>query len=154
MVGTGPLASHGRASTVTFESAWPNLELRLEEAPDRCFEAVLDHDMIRRVLVNLCDNSSLALGDRRGRATLALSATDDAVCLDVVDDGPGIDDNVRGRLFEPYTTTRRIGQGMGLGLAISKKILLDLGGDLELIASSPAGTTFRLTFNRRLSEEA
>ena len=65
--------------------------------------------------------------------------------LDVADDGPGVDEAVRGRLFEPYTTSRGIGEGMGLGLAISKKILLDHGGDLELVASSAAGTTFRLT---------
>ncbi len=141
----------------TFESAWPNLELRLDpgaEGGAGDFDAVLDRDMIRRVLVNLCDNSALALGDGQGRVTLSLSATEDSVCLDVADDGPGVDDKVRSRLFEPYTTTRRIGQGMGLGLAISKKILLDLGGDLELLDSSTAGTTFRLTLNRHVAPEA
>ncbi len=154
----------------TFASAWPNLELRLApqtpgsgfeavldrvelrpepQMPGPGFYAVLDRDMIRRVLVNLCDNSSLAKGDGQGRVTLTLSAGADSVRLDVADDGPGIDQAVRSRLFEPYTTTRRIGQGMGLGLAISKKILLDLGGDLELLETSPAGATFRLTFSRR-----
>ncbi len=136
----------------TFQAAWPNLEIRFE-APDPetdpgC-EAVLDRDMVRRVLVNLCDNSSLALGDSRGRMALTLAARPEGVVLEVADDGPGIDDAVRSRLFEPYTTTRRIGHGMGLGLAISKKILLDLGGDLELAGSSAAGATFRLTFRRR-----
>ena len=53
--------------------------------------------------------------------------------------------SIRPRLFEPYTTSRDIGQGMGLGLAISKKILLDHGGDLDLVASTSEGTTFRLT---------
>lgn len=43
---------------------------------------------------------------------------------------------------------------MGLGLAISKKILLDHGGDLELVSSSGAGTTFRLTFPRRVEDAA
>lgn len=138
----------------TFESAWPNLELRRgPDLPTVGCEAVLDRDMIRRVLVNLCDNSALALGDQRGRVTLGLTANEDSVCLGVADDGPGVDDKVRSRLFEPYTTTRRIGQGMGLGLAISKKILLDLGGDLELLETSPAGATFRLTFHRRPPEE-
>ncbi len=149
------LATLAADFTTTFESAWPNLELRLKPdppGPGPSFTAVLDRDMIRRVLVNLCDNSSLAKGDGQGRVTLTLSAEDDAVRLDVADDGPGIDAKVRSRLFEPYTTTRRIGQGMGLGLAISKKIMLDLGGDLELLASSPAGATFRLSFTRRLSE--
>jgi len=63
----------------------------------------------------------------------------------VADDGPGIEEEVRSRLFEPYTTTRSIGDGMGLGLAISKKIMLDHGGDLELEDSSPEGTAFRVS---------
>jgi C4-dicarboxylate-specific signal transduction histidine kinase len=105
--------------------------------------------MLRQVLVNLCDNSALAVKDRgtgRGKVVFTLSRTDTGTALDVADDGPGISSEVRPRLFEPYTTSRRIGEGMGLGLAISRKILLDHGGDLELLATSPAGTTFRLLF--------
>jgi signal transduction histidine kinase len=74
--------------------------------------------------------------------------------LDVTDDGPGLAPEIRSRVFEPYATTRRVGEGMGLGLAIAKKILLDHGGDLELVASSGAGATFRLTFSRRLEDAA
>ncbi len=65
--------------------------------------------------------------------------------IDVKDDGPGVDESIRSRLFEPYVTTRSVGEGMGLGLAISKKILLDHGGDLELLDSSGNGAAFRLT---------
>ncbi|MEM7583545.1 MAG: ATP-binding protein [Acidobacteriota bacterium] len=139
----------------TFEAAWANLTLRFE-AQDASVDAVvpLDRDMVRRVLVNLCDNSSLALGDTAGTVTLSLSATPESVFLDVADDGPGVDESIRSRLFEPYTTTRSIGKGMGLGLAICKKILLDHDGDLELLDSSSAGATFRLTFNRRPPEDA
>ncbi|MCP4560794.1 MAG: two-component sensor histidine kinase, partial [Bosea sp.] len=101
--------------------------------------------MLRQVLVNLCDNSSLALGDRRGRLELGLGSDAEGPFVEVSDDGPGIADEVRSRLFEPYTTTRTIGHGMGLGLAISKKIMLDHDGDLELLRTSEDGTTFRLT---------
>jgi len=141
----------------TFDSAWPNLELAFSppgEAERESTTVALDRDMVRRVLVNLCDNSSHALAERSGTVTLTLEASQEVVFLDVADDGPGIDDGVHPRLFEPYTTTRTIGEGMGLGLAISKKILLDLGGDLELQESSPAGAVFRLTFNRRMPEDA
>jgi C4-dicarboxylate-specific signal transduction histidine kinase len=48
------------------------------------------------------------------------------------------------RLFQPYASGRASGEGMGLGLAISRKLLLDQGGDLELVGTSPAGTVFRL----------
>ena len=49
------------------------------------------------------------------------------------------------RIFEPYTTTRKIGEGMGLGLAICRKILLDHGGDLEWVEAPGPGATFRLS---------
>ncbi|PYQ64802.1 MAG: hypothetical protein DMF53_06815 [Acidobacteria bacterium] len=141
----------------TFAAAWPDLDLRFE-TPDQPLPAALDRDMLRQVLVNLCDNSSLAIraaGEERGTVTLrAGEAGSGSVYLDVADDGPGIAPEIRSRVFEPYATTRRVGEGMGLGLAICKKILLDHGGDLELRSSSGAGTTFRLTFPRRVEDAA
>lgn len=136
----------------TFASAWPNLALRCDPA-GRPLPAAVDRDMLRQVLVNLCDNSSLALRSQRqdgqGTVTLRLGETHRAVALDVADDGPGIPPEIRARVFDPYVTTRQVGEGMGLGLAIAKKILLDHEGDLEVLESSSAGTTFRLTFPRR-----
>ena len=126
----------------TFDRAWPLTRLDIEPAAcDSCMVRI-DREMLRQVLVNLCNNSAMA-----GAARVAFRAHDDGsrVSLDVADDGGGMDPSVRARLFEPYTTTRPIGEGMGLGLAISKKIMLDHSGDLELLDASP-GTTFRLTF--------
>lgn len=134
----------------TFARAWPNLNLRLEPAPGR-LDAAIDREMLRQVLVNLCDNSSLALGGRCGTVTLRPGETARDVFLEVSDDGPGVDPGIRPRIFEPYVTSRRPGEGMGLGLAISRKILLDHGGDLELAESSQAGTTFRLLLPKALT---
>ena len=141
----------------TFEGAWPNLTLQVEQinaeqteaaSVDASLEADIDGEMLRQVLVNLVDNASHAMAakDQTGVVTIRLDRDGEAVHLDVSDDGPGIDASVRTRLFEPYTTTRGIGEGMGLGLAICRKILLDHGGELELVESSERGTTFRLTF--------
>lgn len=139
--------------TDLFAAAWPELTLRFtapEKPVDVC-DVLIDSEMLRQVLVNLCDNSALALRERgRGTGTVAFSITalDEGVALDVEDDGPGVLPEIRGRIFEPYTTSRKIGEGMGLGLAISRKILLDHGGDLELLRTSEAGTVFRLLFPR------
>ncbi len=138
----------------TFAAAWPNLELCVEapEEPERADLTVeVDREMVRRALVNLCDNSSLARKEGRGMVLLRLGGTPHDVVLDVTDDGPGIAEEIRPRLFEPYATTRQPGEGMGLGLAIAKKILLDHGGDLDLRETSlsgTTGTTFRLLLPR------
>jgi two-component system, NtrC family, nitrogen regulation sensor histidine kinase NtrY len=128
----------------TFAAAWPGLCLRAE-LPEAACTARVDRAMMRQVLVNLCDNSARALAGCPGEARLVLRPGfgSEWVTLDVCDNGPGVPAAVRGRIFEPYVTTSPPGQGMGLGLAISRKILLDHGGDLEL-RESESGAAFRL----------
>ncbi|MEM8931340.1 MAG: ATP-binding protein [Acidobacteriota bacterium] len=147
----------------TFESAWPDLDLSVggsrEVATDgESFEVLADRDMLRQILVNLCDNAALAIrssGAVRGAVKFTLGADAEQIVLTVADDGPGVDASVRGRIFEPYVTTRKIGEerdggaGMGLGLAICRKIALDHGGDLELMpAELDGGAAFRLSLPR------
>jgi signal transduction histidine kinase len=133
-----------------FAAGWPGLTLRFEP-PAAAPPAMVDPEMLRQVLVNLCDNSALALreaGRSSGAVVFRLHEVQEGVALEVADDGPGIPGEIRSRLFQPYTTSRKVGEGMGLGLAISRKILLDHGGDLELLRSADTGTAFRLLFPR------
>lgn len=133
----------------TFQEAWSNLTLTLEEPAEKV-HARADRDMLRQVLVNLADNASLAIKARgaepsTGRLTYSLANEGEMTALRVTDNGPGIAEDILPRLFEPYTTTRKVGEGMGLGLAICRKIALDHGGDLEVEKTSDDGTVFRLT---------
>ena len=124
----------------TFGNAWPSLVLR-----DGGGDAIVcvDRDMLRQVFVNLCSNSA-----RAGASVVALSIVKNGprVMLDLRDDGSGIAPSLRARVFDPYVTTRRIGEGMGLGLSISRKLMLDHGGDLVLVETSEKGTVLRLVF--------
>lgn len=129
---------------VTFAPAWPDIRLEMQESEEAAMVNA-DGEMLRQVLVNLATNSALAIGDRGGTLAFRLFQEGGAIHVDVADDGPGVAPEVRARLFEPYTTTRGIGEGMGLGLAISRKIMLDHDGDLDLIDSTSGGATFRLT---------
>lgn len=124
----------------TFERAWPGLAIGHTGG-----DAVVcaDRDMLRQVLVNLCANSA---GAGATSVTLSIAGHGPGARLDVRDDGSGVPASLRERLFDPYVTTRRIGEGMGLGLSISRKVMLDHGGDLELVESSERGSLFRLTF--------
>lgn len=124
----------------TFANAWPSLALQ-----DGGRDAIvcMDRDMIRQVLVNLCTNS-VGAGARGVGFSIVKNGAH--VMLDVRDDGSGIPASLRGRVFDPYVTTRKIGEGMGLGLSISRKLMLDHGGDLVLLETSEKGTVFRLVF--------
>jgi signal transduction histidine kinase len=124
----------------TFANAWPSMALQ-----DGGGDAVVcvDRDMLRQVLVNLCSNSAGAGAKSIGFAIVKSTAR---VLLDVRDDGSGIPASLRARVFDPYVTTRKVGEGMGLGLSISRKLMLDHGGDLVLVEASEKGTMFRLVF--------
>ncbi|HVG06531.1 MAG TPA: ATP-binding protein [Thermoanaerobaculia bacterium] len=127
----------------TFDLAWPSLALRVSASGQ--FLAAVDRELLRQTLVNLCDNSAHA---QARTVNFQVGRNGTGIYVEVTDDGPGIAPEIRGRVFEPYVTTRKVGEGMGLGLAISKKILLDHGGDLELVKTSEAGTTFRITLQQ------
>ena len=128
-----------------FGEAWENLTLRAEPiSPDPIVR--LDREQVRQVLFNLCQNASRAMEGARGNVTFTIAAWPGGVALIVTDDGPGIPEKVGTHLFKPYVTTRAIGEGMGLGLAISKKIMLDHGGDLLLGHTDATGTSFHLRF--------
>ena len=99
--------------------------------------------MLRQVLVNLCSNSA---GAGAQHVAFWIAKNGARVLLDVRDDGTGVPPALRARVFDPYVTTRKIGEGMGLGLSISRKLMLDHGGDLVLLDTSEKGTVFRLTF--------
>jgi signal transduction histidine kinase len=127
----------------SYSNAWSNVCLSL--ATDKDLLVCVDEEMLRQVLANLCDNSSRAVSPNSGAVSISAIRHREIVVIEVADNGPGVADSVLDRLFEPYATTRNVGDGMGLGLAICKKVMLEHGGDLELAQTSPQGTTMRLT---------
>ncbi len=134
----------------SFARSWPRLRLEVEARVSPA-PAAVDGELLRQVLVNLCENSNAALaeaGREEGSVRLVVAEAAGRTTLDVADDGPGVSAQARERLFRPYATFRR--GGTGLGLAISRKILLDHGGELELMPA-PVGATFRLTLSQRSS---
>ena len=103
---------------------------------------------IRQVISNLLVNAYDALPDR-GCLTIVTSrlTEPDRVMLQVVDDGPGIPDEMRARIFEPFFTTKQ-GTGTGLGLWVSDTIVTKHGGTIEVKSRTEEpdrGTTFEVT---------
>lgn len=93
---------------------------------------------LEQVLVNLLQNGLDAAG-RKGTIELSIEVEQRFCDLRVTDDGPGLDEGARDRLFQPFATTKQ--NGLGLGLVISRDIMRALGGDLTLEPSA-SGAAF------------
>lgn len=93
--------------------------------------AAIDAGRLEQVLLNLLLNAADAI-DGEGTIGLRGRRTGDGVELTVDDDGPGIPDAVRASLFEPFVSTKEIGRGTGLGLAVCRGLVEGAGGTIEL----------------------
>jgi two-component system nitrogen regulation sensor histidine kinase NtrY len=101
----------------------------------------LDPVQIKRVLINLLDNGVTVLADGGTVSTvLRLDRENKVVRMTVSDNGPGMSEQVRRRLFEPYFSTRK--SGTGLGLAIANTIITEHNGSIHVRDNSPSGTVF------------
>lgn len=99
---------------------------------------------LNQVWTNLIDNA-LAAMDGSGTLTLASWHEDGHAYVEVRDTGTGIDPEVRPRIFEPFFSTKPVGQGTGLGLDISYRIVVNKHrGDIR-VSSSPGDTRFRVS---------
>jgi signal transduction histidine kinase len=130
-----------RASALVFAGVRNGPTLAIDPSLDaialRC-----DQDRLVQVLVNLLQNAHDALR-ASGKGTIAVSAQREEpgmISLIVEDDGPGIDLRVRGRLFEPFTTTKPPGEGTGLGLYTSYMLVRAMHGTLQLEPRAEGGT--------------
>jgi len=134
----------------TYRSHGAVLELAL---PDDLPAVMADGDQIGQVVLNLLVNAQQALaavdGERRVYVSTGIEPRreqrEPRVWLRVADSGPGVTEAVRERIFEPFFTTKAEGLGTGLGLAVSRSIVREHGGDLQLEASGASGASFRLS---------
>ncbi len=115
------------------------LELELDQEP---VPVVADPVGLRRLLLNLVLNAGDAVSDDGGTVTVKVEHAAGRAVLEVADDGPGIPDEARDRLFEPFFTLRRHGRGSGLGLAVVYSIVAAHNGDIDVRSQAGAGSRF------------
>ncbi|MHA7882536.1 two-component system sensor histidine kinase NtrB [Nitratireductor rhodophyticola] len=108
-------------------------------------EVFVDRVQIQQILINLMRNAMEAMRESTQRELRVSVASDGAgaIDIDVSDTGSGVPDEIAESLFKPFVSSKR--GGMGVGLAISKRIAEAHGGMLRLVESSREGTTFRFT---------
>jgi len=81
--------------------------------------------------------------------TIRTQAVGANVLIEVEDSGPGVPAEIRSRIFEPFYTTKRAGQGTGLGLSVSYGIIRDHDGDISVSDAPGGGARFTITLPTR-----
>ncbi len=108
-------------------------------------EVTLPAPRLTQVLLNIVLNAGAAVAAHRdtGKVTIRARAIDAArVRIEVDDDGPGVAPAVRDRLFEPFVTTKDVGEGTGLGLAVCRGLVESVGGEVGFDATHEPGARF------------
>ena len=103
----------------------------------------LDGEQFKRVIINMFDNAIQAMtSSGRIDVKVAFDVSSDRAYIDVADNGTGIRDDAKEKLFLPYFSTKK--DGTGLGLAIANRIIKEHGGYIRVRDNEPAGTVFTI----------
>jgi PAS domain S-box-containing protein len=134
-----------------------SIEIKQTVSPD-CGIIKADPTQIHQVVMNLTTNAYHAMEDSGGELKVGLKEIElgeqdlpiqdmqpgSYACLTVADTGTGIDKDVKEKIFEPYFTTKEIGKGTGMGLAVIHGIVKNVGGSIHVYSEPGKGTEFHV----------
>ena len=107
---------------------------------------------INQVFMNLLVNAGQAI-EEQGEINVRTYEEEAHVCIDIADTGRGMPPEVQKRIFEPFYTTKEVGEGTGLGLSIGYQIVVEKhGGDLLVESEQGVGTTFTIKLPKVLTD--
>lgn len=127
------------------EKKGTSLELSVQEGAEK---VVGDPNLLRRVFENLISNAIQAMNEPDGKINVMVHNLGDKLQVDVQDTGPGIPQDLLPGLFDEFMTTK--GRGLGLGLAISKKVLTLHKGTISVRSQLGSGTTFTMLWPKQV----
>ncbi len=126
-----------------FEETGVDLTVTLPDEPLRLETAPLP---VEQVLLNLLRNGADAAAQvADGKVLLEAKRLEEAIVIEVSDNGAGVPEDIREKIFDPFFTTKLSSGGLGLGLSISGRIAEDIGGSLSVATNSFGGATFTLS---------
>lgn len=97
---------------------------------------------LNQVWTNIIDNAIHAMNGHGTLTVRSMRENDDMIRIEICDDGPGIPDDIVGRIFTPYFTTKALGEGVGLGLDLTWRIVVDKHRGTLTVQSKPGDTRF------------
>lgn len=118
------------------------------QVPESSVWVLANPSKLYQVLMNLLINAVQAIEHDNGQVCLVLRTQGDQALIDVTDNGKGIADEDLSKIFDPFYTTKDIGEGTGLGLSVSKAIVEKHEGQLSVVSEVHKGTTFTLSLTQ------
>jgi PAS domain S-box-containing protein len=136
-----PVEDAASFGATTIRKGGVRLEMSLTRGLPPCHA---DSQLLQHVILNLIANAVEAMKSASDQKVLAIStaAEDGHVIMKVSDSGPGIPETMRGRVFEPFFSTSS--DGLGIGLCLSSRIIMDHGGTIDVSESRWGGCEFRI----------
>ena len=129
----------------SYEGRFEDVRIEMHLA-EKLPASMIDREQLKRVFVNLIENSIEAFSDMENEKSISISTRYDAargtIIAEVADDGPGIDPANFQKLFQPYFSTKN--RGTGLGLAIVQRVISDHRGRIYPASVSPHGAKFTI----------
>jgi two-component system NtrC family sensor kinase len=149
---------HGNVETAIYDTAtllgpqqsMRDVDLAVDVHPDLP-PVTLSREHLVQVLLNLLLNAADAC-QKGGRVAVRAFASERGVRIAVEDNGPGVATAVRGSLFEPFVTTKEVGKGTGLGLAVCRGLVESAGGSIALDRDYHAGARFIVDLPRSAAD--
>ena len=129
----------------------PKAEIKLNL---NCWDQRIQANEIQmsQMLLNLILNGFHAIGDEPGTLTVETSFDENSIHIRIADTGCGIPEDIRGKIFQPFFTTKEAGRGTGLGLAIVAQVVEDHHGKIRVDSKVGEGTAFTISLPRNREE--
>jgi len=152
----------GVMTELDLHAVWEDLQklrgesIRLQGIDFRCriasgdFKVMAQKDELEQVLINILDNAQKSLSNNppEKQKTITVTAHKDegGTTISVSDSGMGIDESVITNIFDPFFTSREVGEGAGLGLSVARKLLDDMGASIKATNLEHGGACFLIHF--------
>lgn len=123
-------------------------DVAIEVSAEPGLSVMLPPARLTQVLLNLTMNAGFAMSraqTKDARITLRAKRDGDRIVIEVEDEGPGVPEEMREQIFEPFVTTKDVGEGTGLGLSVCRGLVEAAHGTIELDASFESGARFVVT---------
>jgi C4-dicarboxylate-specific signal transduction histidine kinase len=137
-----------RQSLLLLEGELSKSNIAVElDASDNLAAIRCSADSLQQILVNLILNARDALADsRQPQIKIIVRPIDEMLELSVIDNGPGIPQDMQSKIFDPFFTTKPPGKGTGLGLSVIRRLVQDVGGNIQVESFPEHGCCMRLRF--------